>query len=79
MGNGDITIRLRASFRAGDDLAGRRKAWKTEELSQFFGCTPLGPVAWTGVIGATTGATAVSVLAPKWLTKTVGVVAPELE
>jgi cation-transporting ATPase I len=49
---------------------------QTPVLSQFFGCTPLGPVAWTGVIGATTGATAVSVLAPKWLTKTVAAVVP---
>ncbi|MGH3633592.1 MAG: cation-translocating P-type ATPase, partial [Mycobacterium sp.] len=46
---------------------------QTPGVSQFFGCTPLGPVAWTGVIGATTGATAVSVLAPNWLAKTVGI------
>jgi cation-transporting P-type ATPase I len=46
---------------------------QTPGVSQFFGCTPLGPVAWTGVIGATTGATAVSVLAPNWLAKTLGV------
>lgn len=44
---------------------------QTPGLSQFFGCTPLGPVAWTGVIGATAAATAVSALAPNWLTKTV--------
>lgn len=50
---------------------------QTPVLSQFFGCTPLGPVAWTGVVSATAGATAVSVLAPKWLTKTVGAVTPE--
>lgn len=46
---------------------------QTPGVSQFFGCTPLGPVAWTGVIGATTGATAISVLAPNWLAKTVGI------
>jgi cation-transporting P-type ATPase I len=46
---------------------------QTPGVSQFFGCTPLGPVAWTGVIGATSGATAVSVLAPNWLAKTIGV------
>ena len=50
---------------------------QTPVLSQFFGCTPLGPVAWSGVIGATAGATAVSVLAPQWLSKTVGAVAPD--
>ncbi|MBO0865701.1 MAG: cation transporting ATPase C-terminal domain-containing protein, partial [Mycobacterium sp.] len=46
---------------------------QTPGVSQFFGCTPLGPVAWTGVIGATAGTTAVSVLAPNWLAKTVGI------
>ena len=45
---------------------------QTPGVSQFFGCTPLGPVAWTGVLGATAGTTAVSVLAPEWLAKTVG-------
>jgi cation-transporting ATPase I len=49
---------------------------QTPVISQFFGCTPLGPVAWTGVLGATGGATAISVLAPKWLAKTVGMVTP---
>ncbi|MEB3980687.1 cation-translocating P-type ATPase [Mycobacterium sp. 663a-19] len=46
---------------------------QTPVISQFFGCTPLGPVAWTGVLGATGGATAISALAPNWLAKTVGV------
>ena len=46
---------------------------QTPVISQFFGCTPLGPVAWAGVGAATTGATVVSVLAPDWLAKTVGV------
>ena len=50
---------------------------QTPVISQFFGCTPLGPVAWTGVLGATGGATAISVLAPKWLTKTIGMVVPD--
>ncbi|WP_412768923.1 hypothetical protein, partial [Mycobacterium canetti] len=45
--------------------------------AHFFGCTPLGPVAWTGVFSATAGATAVSALAPKWLASTVGVVQPD--
>ncbi|WP_246398319.1 cation-translocating P-type ATPase [Mycobacterium vicinigordonae] len=52
---------------------------QTPVLSQFFGCTPLGPVAWTGVIGATAGTTVISVLAPQWLNKTVGAVTPALE
>ena len=30
-------------------------------------------VAWTGVVGATATATAVSILAPNWLTNTVGI------
>lgn len=50
---------------------------QTPVLSQFFGCTPLGPVAWSGVIGATAGTTVVSVLAPQWLNKAVGAVTPE--
>ena len=49
---------------------------QTPVVSQFFGCTPLGPVAWTGVLGATGGATAISVLAPKWLNRTIGMVVP---
>lgn len=42
---------------------------QTPGVSQFFGCTPLGPVAWTGVLGSTAAATAVSILAPNWLIK----------
>ncbi|ORV10716.1 cation-translocating P-type ATPase [Mycobacterium celatum] len=42
---------------------------QTPGISHFFGCTPLGPVAWTGVIGSTAAATAVSVVAPDWLIK----------
>ncbi len=49
---------------------------QTPVVSQFFGCTPLGPVAWSGVLGATGGATAISVLAPKWLNRTIGMVVP---
>ncbi|MDP7723347.1 cation-translocating P-type ATPase [Mycobacterium sp. TY814] len=52
---------------------------QTPVLSQFFGCTPLGPVAWSGVIGATAGTTAISVLAPHWLNKAVGAVQPAPE
>ncbi len=52
---------------------------QTPVVSQFFGCTPLGPVAWTGVFGATAGATVVSVLAPQWLANTIGVAEPDQE
>ncbi len=51
---------------------------QTPGVSHFFGCTPLGPVAWTGVVGATAGATGLSVLAPNWLAKTAGMVNPAL-
>jgi len=50
---------------------------QTPGVSQFFGCTPLGPVAWSGVISATAGATAVSVLAPNWLGKRVAALEPK--
>jgi cation-transporting ATPase I len=40
---------------------------QTPVISQFFGCTPLGPAAWGQVAVATTAATAASVLAPHWL------------
>ena len=49
---------------------------QTPGVSHFFGCTPLGPVAWTGVVGATAAATGLSVLAPNWLAKTAGIVRP---
>ncbi|OBG67504.1 MULTISPECIES: cation-translocating P-type ATPase [unclassified Mycobacterium] len=50
---------------------------QTPGVSQFFGCTPLGPVAWSGVIGATAGATVISVLAPNWLAKQVTALEPK--
>ncbi|HLI24126.1 MAG TPA: cation-translocating P-type ATPase, partial [Acidimicrobiales bacterium] len=42
---------------------------QTPGISHFFGCTPLGPVAWSGVLGATAAATALSVAAPVWLAR----------
>ncbi|TSE01498.1 cation-translocating P-type ATPase [Skermania sp. ID1734] len=42
---------------------------QTPVVSHFFGCTPLGPVAWTGVVAATGTATALSVFAPDLLVK----------
>jgi cation-transporting ATPase I len=50
---------------------------QTPGVSHFFGCTPLGPVAWTGVGAATASATALSVLAPGWLAKTAGIAPAE--
>jgi cation-transporting P-type ATPase I len=50
---------------------------QTPGVSQFFGCTPLGPVAWSGVVSATAGATAVSVLAPNWLATRVAALEPK--
>ncbi|AYF78112.1 cation-translocating P-type ATPase [Nocardia yunnanensis] len=37
---------------------------QTPVVSHFFGCTPLGPVAWTAVLGSIGGATAVAAFAP---------------
>lgn len=52
---------------------------QTPVLSQFFGCTPLGPVAWSGVLGSTAGATVISALAPNWLAKQVAALEPAEE
>lgn len=52
---------------------------QTPGLSHFFGCTPLGPVAWTGVVGATAMATVASALAPNWLANTAGIAARDQE
>lgn len=40
-------------------------AVQTPGVSQFFGCRPMGPIAWTTAIGASAGATAASVAAPR--------------
>jgi cation-transporting ATPase I len=42
---------------------------QTPGISHFFGCTPLGPVAWTGVLAATTTTAVASVFVPQWLAK----------
>ncbi|MGZ4528858.1 MAG: HAD-IC family P-type ATPase [Mycobacterium sp.] len=52
---------------------------QTPGVSHFFGCTPLGPVAWSGVISATAGATVVSMLAPNWLAKQAAALEPKQE
>ncbi|MEZ0382107.1 HAD-IC family P-type ATPase [Mycobacterium sp. pW045] len=46
---------------------------QTPGVSQFFGCTPLGPVAWAGVGAATGAATVLSVLAPTVVANTIGI------
>jgi cation-transporting ATPase I len=43
---------------------------ETPGVSQFFGCTPLGPVAWAVVAGSAAAATAGSVLVPRILPPT---------
>ncbi|CAM2810658.1 cation-translocating P-type ATPase [Prescottella defluvii] len=40
----------------------------TPGLSQFLGCTPLGPVGWTQALGSAAGATAAAAVAPRVLT-----------
>jgi len=40
---------------------------QTPGLSQFFGCTPLGPVGWLTVAGCSTAATVLSAVAPRLL------------
>ncbi|WFR71757.1 hypothetical protein P9209_23890 [Prescottella defluvii] len=37
-------------------------------LSQFLGCTPLGPLAWAQALGSAAGATAVAAATPRVLT-----------
>ncbi len=38
---------------------------ETPGVSQFFGCTPLGPVAWTMAAGSAAGATLAAAVAPR--------------
>ncbi|MBL3670794.1 hypothetical protein JL475_33525, partial [Streptomyces sp. M2CJ-2] len=40
---------------------------QTPGLSHFFGCTPLGPLAWAVVTGCSTVATLGAALAPRLL------------
>jgi cation-transporting ATPase I len=37
----------------------------TPGVSQFFGCTPLGPVAWAIVMASSAAGTAAAVIAPR--------------
>jgi hypothetical protein len=56
MGGGDRTV-LAAALGSALLLAA---VVQTPGLSQFFGCTPLGPVAWTIALGSATATTALS-------------------
>ena len=52
---------------------------QTPGLSRFFGCTPLGPLAWAISVGAAGGATALSVVAPSataWAARSVNNLCP---
>nr|WP_194150323.1 cation-translocating P-type ATPase [Prescottella subtropica] len=40
----------------------------TPGVSQFLGCTPLGPIAWTQALGSAAAATAAAAVAPRVLT-----------
>jgi len=40
---------------------------QTPGISQFFGCTPLGPLAWTTVLASSTAATMIAAAAPRLL------------
>jgi len=59
-GRGDPVVLLAATGSAAV-LAG---IVQTPGLSQFFGCTPLGPVAWSIAVGSSLTATAVSLALP---------------
>ena len=50
---------------------------QTPGVSTFFGCTPLGPVGWGIATGATTTATALSVLVSRLLPASVPLPSPE--
>jgi cation-transporting ATPase I len=40
---------------------------ETPGISQFFGCTPLGPFAWSVVAGSVVAGAVVGIVAPRWL------------
>ncbi len=50
---------------------------QTPGVSQFFGCTPLGPIAWGQAAGSAVAATAASVVGPGLVARYGDVVAPE--
>jgi hypothetical protein len=50
---------------------------QTPGVSQFFGCTPLGPIAWGQAAGSAAAATVGSVIGPELVRRYGDVVAPE--
>ena len=50
---------------------------QTPGISQFFGCTPLGPIAWAQAAGSATVATAASVVGPELVRRYGPVIVPE--
>lgn len=50
---------------------------QTPGISQFFGCTPLGPVGWSIAAGSAAAATAASVIVPWGAKRMVGTWVPE--
>lgn len=50
---------------------------QTPGVSQFFGCTPLGPIAWAQAAGSATVATAASVVGPGLVRRYGPVIVPE--
>ncbi|MCD2185896.1 cation-translocating P-type ATPase [Actinomycetospora soli] len=50
---------------------------QTPGVSQFFGCTPLGPIAWGQAAGSAAVATAASIVGPELVRRYGDVVAPE--
>ncbi|MGV0697922.1 HAD-IC family P-type ATPase [Mycolicibacter sinensis] len=42
----------------------------TPGVSQFMGCTPLGPIGWAQALGSTAVATTAAAIAPRFLTRT---------
>ena len=50
---------------------------QTPGVSQFFGCTPLGPIAWGQAAGSAAAATVASMVGPELVRRYGDVVAPE--
>jgi Ca2+-transporting ATPase len=50
----------------------------TPGVSQLFGCTPVGPIAWAQAFGAATAATAASAVAPGLLARVTGLGNPSV-
>ncbi|WP_189857633.1 HAD-IC family P-type ATPase [Streptomyces poonensis] len=62
---------------AAGSLAALAAIVQTPGISQFFGCTPLGPVGWATALGAAAAATAGSLLLPPLASRIRGHLAPK--